>query len=153
MSDSIRVTVIRQADRSFLVLKYVDPDSGRRFYKSAKTTDRAKAGAAAEKWRQQIEANNGYIVSKAMGWDEFVELYTCEHLKQKSKRTMEAALTAFNHLARVIDPRVLTKISLRTLDRFVSELRKAGMKETTIACHLRSINAALGWASSRVGEA
>ena len=36
MSDSIQVSVIRQADRPYYTLKYVDPVSGKRYFKSSK---------------------------------------------------------------------------------------------------------------------
>ncbi len=61
---------------------------------------------------------------------------------------MDATDSAFNHLESVVNPKRLAAISSPVLSQFQAKLRKAGMKDTTIATHLRHIRAALSWGVS-----
>ena len=53
-----------------------------------------------------------------------------------------------NHLERLINPRNLTVLTSTILSKFQAKMRQEGMRETTIATHLRHLRAALSWAVS-----
>lgn len=51
-----------------------------------------------------------------------------------------------NHLERVIAPKRLSILTSAVLSRFQSDLRKEGMKDTTLDAHLGHLQSALSWA-------
>ena len=53
-----------------------------------------------------------------------------------------------NHVEALIRPNRLAEITPASLSRFQAELRAKGLKETSIATHLKHLRAALGWAKS-----
>ena len=57
-------------------------------------------------------------------------------------------MTALNQLERVMNPDRLCKMTTATISRFQAKLREEGMKDTTMATHLRHIKAALSWGVS-----
>jgi site-specific recombinase XerD len=67
-------------------------------------------------------------------------------LASLSPNTAETAATTFNHLEKLINPKNLQVLDATILSRFQAALRKTGIKETSIASHLRHLRAALSWA-------
>ena len=63
-----------------------------------------------------------------------------------AENSLNATITAFNHVERAVGPDKLASLTSSVLSQFQSELRKEGMRETTIATHLRHLRAALSWA-------
>ena len=57
-----------------------------------------------------------------------------------------ATSTAFNHFERFVGVDRLAKVNPNAISRYQSELRKTGIKETSVACHLRHFRTALNWA-------
>ena len=144
---SIRVSVVRYPDRKFLMMRYVDPITGKATARSTKTTNRREAERAAAKWEAELQAG-AYHKPQNISWAAFRERCEDEKLSALSPNTLAATLTAFNHLERLVNPKNLTVITPQVLSRFQADLRKSGMRETTIATHLRHLRAALGWAVS-----
>ena len=86
-------------------------------------------------------------VSK-IAWKEFRERYDREKLATLSPSSSNSAASAFNHLERVINPDRLSKLTSEAMSRFQAKLRDEGMRDTTIASHLRDLKAALRWAAA-----
>lgn len=148
MTDEIKVHVVKYPDRANLVMRYRDPFTGRQVQRSTGTTKRRDAEKAAGKW--EAELNEGrYKAQSRMTWEEFQERYHDEKLASLAKATGEAADSSFNHATRVIKPERLVELTTARLSEFQRQLRNAGMKETTIATHLRQLKAALSWAVRR----
>jgi integrase len=148
MTDEIKVHVVKYPDRANLVMRYVDPFSGRQVQRSTKTTNKRDADKAAGKW--EAELNEGrYKKQCYMTWEEFTEAYRSEKLAALAEATAEAAETSFNHVARVVKPARLAEMNTARLAELQRRLRDEGMKETTIATHLRQLRAALSWAVRR----
>jgi integrase len=148
MDDSIHVHVVDNGERRNLRMRYRDPISGQHVARSAGTRNRTKAERAAAKW--EAELNEGrYKKQSRMTWDEFKEAYRSEKLAALADATGEAAETSFNHLERVAKPERLAEVNTHRLAEFQRRLRDEGMKETTIATHLRQLKAALSWAVRR----
>jgi hypothetical protein len=86
----ITVYVLQQKDRPFLKLEWVEPETGRRRSKSAKTADPAEA----EKARADLEyeLNHGlHREPSKMPWETFRELYEEEKLAGARKATRKKA--------------------------------------------------------------
>jgi integrase len=141
----IKVTVVKYPDRKQLMLRYTDPVTGIHKAKSARTTSRREAERAAAKWEAELQEGR-YQPTVRITWAEFRERYEDEKLASLSPNTAETASTTFNHLEKLINPKNLQVLDATTLSRFQAALRKTGIKETSIATHLRHLRAALSWA-------
>jgi integrase len=145
--DQIKVIVVKYPDRKNLVMRYLDPVTGKPKCRSAGTTVRRAAERLAAKWEAELQEGR-YRRPTRISWPEFRERYETEKLASLSPNTLEATDAAFNHLEQKIDPKDLNVLTSAVLSSFQATLRAGGMKDTTIATHLRHIRAALGWAVS-----
>jgi len=147
MSDEIRVTVCKYPDRANLVLRFIDPVTGRQKTKSAGTADEGEATKAAGKWEDELRSGR-YEAPSRLTWADFRRRYEDEKLTTLAEKTRWTATIAMRHLERVLDPDKLAKLTTANLSRFQSKLRAEGMTDTTIAKNLRHIRAALSWGKS-----
>jgi integrase len=145
MSDEIKVHVIKYPDRANLVMRYIDPFTGRQVQRSTKTTKHSEAVKAAGKW--EAELNEGrYRKQSRMTWEEFRELYETEVLPGLADGTGECKAGVFNYIERTINPQRLAELTTSRLSAFVAKLRENGMKDTTLAVHLAHLKPVLKWA-------
>jgi integrase len=145
MPDEIKVHVVRYPGRKNLVLRYVDPITGKQVTKSAETSRRKDAEREAGKWQAELREGR-YQKPNRMTWQEFRERYTSEKLSTLAENTIGSADSALNHLERIINPKMLETVNAEQLSRFQRLLTEEGMKPTTLATHLRAIRVALNWA-------
>lgn len=159
MSDEISVKVNSYGPGRPLALVYRDPITGLKVAKSAETCNRKEAERAAAILENELRAGRYKPVVK-ITWKEFREKYAAERLATISARGRRSVDSAFNALERVLNPDRLAKLTTATISRFVSEVRKPRtvvrkdgteetlpqVRESTIACYLRAIKAALRWA-------
>ena len=143
----IKVTVTKFADRPCFVMRYVDPVTGKRHARSTEATTRREAERAAAKWEAELQEGR-YQESSNISWTEFRERYESEKLASLADKTAYSAGSALNHLERLISPRNLTVLTSTILSKFQAKMRQEGLKETTIATHLRHLRAAMSWAVS-----
>jgi len=129
------------------MMRYVDPVTGKQKTRSTRTSNRRNAERAAAKWEAQL-LEGRYHPPTRISWSEFRERYEDEKLASLSANTFEAASAAFNHLEAIVHPQKLEALNAVTLSQFQAGLRKTGMRETSIASHLRHIRAALSWGVS-----
>ena len=147
MTDEIRVTVCKYPDRANLVLRYIDPVSGKQKTKSAGTGNEAEATKAAGKWEDELRSGRFQSVNR-LTWGEFRRRYETEKLATLARQTQQNDRGSLNHLERIVNPNKLAKLTTSTLSRFQAELRGEGMKDGTIASILRHLRPALMWAVS-----
>jgi len=147
MPNDFRVTVNRYGPGRNLVLRWTDPISGERKAKSSGTTDAKTAERKAGELERKLRAGASLCPGNVT-WTKFRERYEAEHLSTLAERTQNAAATAMNHLERVIKPKRLSSLTASVMSRFQSELRKEGMRDTSIAVNLRHLRAGLSWAVS-----
>jgi len=145
--NNIEVTVVRYHDRRYLMMRYVDPITGKQIARSTGTTKRRDAERKAANWEKELREGQ-YHRPHNISWEDFRQRYDDEKLSSLAQNTTDATDAAFNHLERVVNPKRLAAISSPVLSQFQAKLRKAGMKDTTIATHLRHIRAALSWGVS-----
>ena len=136
----ITVWVQRFKDRPGLMLQWLDPDTGRRKSKSAKTADEKEAEDA----RVDLESdlNNGrYQEASKMPWVNFRDLYEEEKLAGTREATRKKAGYVFDAFEELARPRALGTISERTLSKYAATLREKGYKPATIQGHLAYLRA------------
>ena len=144
MDDEIRVTVCKYPDRKNLVLRYVDPITGKQITKSAGTDDEGNATKAAGKWEDELRTGR-YQAPSRLTWADFRKRCEDEKLSAMCHTSQVAYRVALDHLERIIDPDLAAKLTPQIMSRFQAEARKQGMKATTLARHLRMIKACLRW--------
>lgn len=148
MADRITVYVLRQKDRPYFKLEYVEPDTGRRKSKSAKTADPDKAEQARADW--EYELNHGLASDPCkMTWQDFHRLYEDEKLAGARLATRDKAETVFNSFGTLAHPKNLGTVNERMISKYAAALRQAGKAAATIAGHLAYLRAALRWAAGQ----
>jgi integrase len=158
MSEEISVRVHNYGAGRALALYYRDPVTGKRKVVSAKTTDPKEAERKAAVLEAELRSGR-YAAPSKTTWQHFRERFASEKLASVPKGTRVAYTESLDHLARIIGPDKLAKITAAVLSRFAAELRKPrtigegdkkrarpGLKLTSVARHLRHIKAALRWA-------
>ena len=143
MSEEIKVSVNSWGAGRSLTLSWIDPITGKRKTQSAKTRDWRTAERMAGKLAEELEA--GTVSPSRVTWDEFQKRYDAEKLATLAPKTRETALASLRHVKRVLSIEHLGKLSASALSKFAAECRKQGMKDTTLAHHLRHIKAACRW--------
>ncbi|MCA9235868.1 MAG: site-specific integrase [Planctomycetales bacterium] len=140
------VKVVKRADKRYLVLRWVDPQTGRPRERSAQTTRRREAQRLAAALEEEIAA--GTVDSGALHWDRFRPRYEREHLAELSAKYRSQWTTAANALERLHNPELirLEDLTASLLSRFSLRLREEGKSPASIAAYLRALRAALGWA-------
>ena len=143
--DQITVKVNSYGPGRALGLVYTDPTSGRKKVKSAGTSDWREAERLAGELEKELRAGRFAPPSKVT-WDQFVQRYSAEKLLALRPKSQLSALGSLGKLYRLFTPDKLGKINTGLVSKFQAELRKSGIKETTIAHHLRHVKAAFRWA-------
>lgn len=138
------VRVVQCGDRPHLTLRFTDPLTGRRHSRSAGTRVRREAERLAARWEAELREGRYKAPTKA-SWAEFRERFEAEKGASLSENTRSATCSAFNHLERLINPSKLCALTASIMSQFQARMRQEGMKDTTIATHLRHLRAALGW--------
>jgi len=149
----VTVWVQRFNDRASLMLQWIDPDTGKRKSKSAKTDDPDKAETA--RADLEYELNHGkYQEASRMTWEKFRELFEEEFAAGKRLNTQSGYTATLDLFEEICSPRSLKGISERTISAFVTGLRKQpgrrkdsyGMMSSTIKVRLQFLHTVLSWA-------
>jgi integrase len=148
----ITVYILEPKDRSTLQLQWVDPDTGARKSKSARTADRDEA----EKARSDLEyeLNHGkYQEASKLDWDRFRELFEAEYAAGLRLRSREKFTVVLDVFEQITNPAKLRAVSERTLSLFVKGMRerkrpngKVGLAPITMKNYLIALKTALAWA-------
>src|SRR5262245_19794216 len=144
----IKVWVQKFKDRPMLMLQWIDPDTGARKSKSAKTAD----PEAAEKARadHEYELNHRiYQEPSKLTWERFREMYEAEHVSGLAAKSGKKISSVFNSFERHANPKRLEQITERTISLYVTKLRSEGRSVATINGHLRHLKHALRWATEQ----
>lgn len=159
MSDEINVTVVKYPDRVNLVMRFVDPATGKQIARSTGTAKQREAVKAAAKWEAELREGR-YQRTSRMAWQQFTELFLDDRgprLRPSTRRGYGESLDMFERLCR---PRTVGDLTTARVTGFVAELRKPepihdkqgkqvgerSRTEATIARHLRHVKVAARWA-------
>jgi integrase len=149
----IRVFLRNSADRRYIRMYYIDPETDREVVRSAKTSVVREAERAAAAWEVELRAGRGGDVAS---WEAFRQRFEDEYLASRPKSTQTSYLKAFNHFERLVGtPKQMTTVTTSLMSRFASDLRTKGgnrgaVGPTTVNSTLRHLRAALRW-GARMG--
>ncbi|MFO0790047.1 MAG: tyrosine-type recombinase/integrase [Pirellulales bacterium] len=145
MSDEIKVHVVKYPDRKNLVMRYVDPYTGRQVQRSTGTDNEKEALKEAAKWEDDLH-NGRYKAPSRVTWEEFTKKYLSEVASGLADGTQIRIEGIFDAIEEHINPERVRDITPERLSVYVKKLRKAGLKESTIASHLAHLRASLSYA-------
>src|SRR5262245_46328860 len=98
----VSVTVVRFPDRKNLMLRYIDPVTGKQKHKSAETTNKRDAERAAAKWEAELLA--GVVDCRKVTWQRFRERYENEVLASLAENTDKKVQGVFNAVEKHLAP-------------------------------------------------
>jgi len=128
MEERIKVYLLKPKDRAAWQLQWVDPVTGARKTKSARTNDAEKAEQA--RADHEYELRHGkYQEPSKLEWERFRQLFEEEYLAGLRQRSREKYGTVLDVFEQIIKPAKLRTISERTLSAFVK-----GMRERKLPC-------------------
>jgi integrase len=151
----VTVWVQRFRDRKYLMLQWVEPDTGKRKSRSAGTDDDKEAEQA--RADLEYELNHGrYQEASRMTWERFRELFEREYVADKRLNTRENYEDTLDLFERLCNPTRLRSITERTLSQFVAGMRetprpkgKVGLAPSTVKVRLQYLRTAIRWAVSQ----
>ena len=143
--EEITVTITKYPDRKNLVMRYVDPATGKQVGRTTGTTKRRDAERIGAKWEAELREGRYQKPSK-WSWEEFRD-YHSEHvlegMKQNTAQTYETSLRVFESMAK---PKRLADVTTGRVTAFATAFRAKGRSPATVAKHLRHLNVVLRWA-------
>ena len=144
MSETIKVTVVDYG-KTHLMLRYVDPATGKQKHKTAGTAKHGEAVKAAGKWEAELREGR-YVAPINTSWAIFRSRYESEQGLSHSTGSREKTASVFNVLERILGPQKLTDLTAARLSYYQAKMRELGRTEATIKGNLSHIKAALSWA-------
>jgi integrase len=145
MTDEIKVHVVKYPDRNNLVMRYRDPFNGKQVQRSTGTTKQRDAERKAAKWEAELREGR-YQKRRNMPWEDFRTYYSDNALPGLAVASTSSYETTLNVFERAANPQRLTDVTTERVTAFVTELRKRGRTEATVAHHLRHLKATMRWA-------
>lgn len=146
MSEEIKVHVVDYGAGRNLMLRYKDPLTGKHIAKTAGTRNARQAEKAAGKWQAEL-CEGRYQKPSKLTWEAFRQRYADTVLPGLSAGTATTYEATLNVFERVSGPDKLAKVTTGTITDFVAKLRADGLREATIARHIRGLRVALRWAN------
>ena len=148
MNEKIHVHIVTYADCRHLILRYVDPTTGKHVRKSSGTASKTEARRLAHAW--EADLNSGRDKGRhAASWQQFRLRYEQEVLPSLAPRTGVKVSGVFNTLEAIL-PKVgnglLRELTAERVSILQAELRTRGRAEATISGFLAHLRAALAWA-------
>jgi integrase len=143
--NELEVKVVKYPDRKNLVLRWIDPDTGNKKTKSAKTTRRREAERKAAKLEADLKA--GLLSGPpAVTWQEFKQAYQDDCLSSLSDATFSTVGTTFMYVEKILKPKLLKDLTGAAIATWQTKQRAEGLAEATIGIHSRHLKASLRWA-------
>lgn len=142
----IRVIVFKPAHLKFFQAQWIDPVSGRKKRRSAKTAIKREAERFAGSLERQLREGSFKDPSRTT-WKEFRKRFEAEVVPSKAPRTSGKFQATFNAIEKHVNPGRLAALDADQLSRFQKALReKDKLAEATIKVHLATLHSALDWA-------
>ena len=112
MSDTIKVSVVSGGPGRSLLLKWIDPETHERRFKSAKTRKRSAANQQAGLLAKELTEGK-YASGRNTLWFDFTLRYTDEVLSGLAVKTRKQVSTVFAMVERLLAPTRLGHITVR----------------------------------------
>jgi integrase len=146
MSERVKVTVVSGGPGRSLLLRWIDPETGARRFKSAKTRKRAEANQQAGLLARELSEGK-YATGRNFAWFDFTVRYSQEVLPGLAPKTGKTVATVFNTVKRLLAPKRVGDLTAARLSKLAGLLREEGKSEHTIKSYLAHLKAALQWGS------
>lgn len=131
--------------RTYLYFQWIDPVTGKRRSRSSKCTTKRDAERAAKAFQDNLNSSRP-TANGSMPWEEFVRLFTSEHLSSMSQVSADRFTSILNVFEEFTDPQRLRSITAAVLTDYAVKLRESGRAESTISAHFERLKTALRWA-------
>lgn len=145
MTDRARVHVVSRPDRKYLTLRYIDPVTGKRHSKSAKTHRRSEAERAAARWEREIEEGASLSPSRAT-WSDFEEQVELDYVGSLATSSADRLRLVMRSYFSAAKPARMSAVSSDTIKQWVRHLRRRGVSEATVKSYSATLKAVLEWA-------
>ena len=146
MNDNfIKVVVVAYKDRDHLMMRYLDPATGKQVARSTGTSNRRKAEREAARWEAELLDQGQTRSSGRLTWEAFRERYESDVLPSLAQKTALKIDTVFDAVEAILRPRYVQDLTAERLSYFQSKLR-GGRAEATIKGYLAHLRSALRWA-------
>jgi integrase len=144
--ENVKVFVIDYG-RTYLYMRYVDPNSGEQIAKSSGMKTKKEANREAAKWEAELREGR-YKSAGKVTWKEFRERYEGEVLNSLAAKTADKVATVFDAVEELTPVDRLAKLNSALLSKFQKKLRDdRKLAEATIKVYLAHLHAALNWAN------
>lgn len=144
-SETIRVHVVKYADRANLVMRYRCSLTGKQVQRSTGTTRQKEAVKIAAKWEAELQEGR-YQTGGRMGWDEFLTRRQDSQGPSIKRSTREMYQATFNAFERHARPQRLADLTTARVTAFSAGLRADGLSEASVKRHLSKLQALARWA-------
>lgn len=142
----IKVTVV-DFGREHLMLRAVDPLTGKQHHKTAGTANEREAERRAGEWEKELKERK-FAPVDTISWEFFWERYEDEHLRALAAGTLDRATVTYNRVRDHLGPVYLVDIQTPQILALYTKLRKAGLSPASIASDAKILGGALRWAKS-----
>ena len=141
-----RVSIIAPGpERTSYRLRWTDPVTGKRNWRSAETADRREADRAAARLEEEL-ATGVQATDSRITWDAFRARYETEALPGLAVKTQANYKSTMNLVQELLGVRKLAGFSAALLSDFAAKLRAKGRAEDSVKTHINQLSAMLGWA-------
>ncbi len=129
--------VLKQRGRTNLVMRYVDPESGKQVWRTTGTTKVRDALKAAAKWEAELREGRYQKISR-MTWQDFRAQYEADVLDGLKSATAVNYQGTLNVFERTVRPGRLAEVTTAKLTAFVTAVCEE-LEPATVARHLRQL--------------
>ncbi|HKB37623.1 MAG TPA: hypothetical protein VKD72_14340 [Gemmataceae bacterium] len=150
-----RVVVwVQNMHRTFLMLQWHDPITGKRKSKSAETCNPVEAAERARDLEYELN-HDLYEEPSRISWAKFREYFEAEYLPNVRPGTRKLYRLTMDHFEEICRPSNVASITERTISTFVRGLRERKGHQTeralpsTIVTRLRFLHGVLAWAADQ----
>ena len=138
MNEEIKVHIVKRKGRKNLVLRYVDPVTGKEVEKSAGTTRRREAEKLAGAWESDLR-NRRYKPPSKVLWSEFRSKYESRLERPTSDSTTVMFASIADVFERIVDPERLESVKRPQLNHFMDVLQRDRKTIWTIRTYVNTI--------------
>lgn len=140
----VKVHVVKYAGEKNLVLRYVDPVTGRQKRKSAKTKNPKDAERAAERWQNELTSGK-FKPAEELTWQEFRDRFEDHSLGDKSSGYFAVFHSAFKRFEEITGVQMLRDVP-DLIDKYELSLRRSSLATNTVRTYLKHFRTAILWA-------
>lgn len=140
----IKVHVVKYPDEKNLVLRYVDPVTGRQKRRSAGTKNPKEAERAAERWQTELSKGK-FKPPEDLTWQEFRDRFEDQSLDGKSSGYFAVFHSAFKRFEEATEIQMLRDVP-DLMDTFELALRRSSLSVNTVRTYLKHFRTAVEWA-------